>query len=69
MRGLRPRLCALFVVLGVPVAALAESNVSPWMNEALAPDERARILLGEMKQDEKLTLVFGYFGNDAPWKQ
>jgi beta-glucosidase len=68
MRGLRHRLIVLSVLLGVPVAALAESNISPWMNERRAPDERAQLLLREMTQGEKLTLVFGYFGNDAPWK-
>jgi beta-glucosidase len=40
----------------------------PWMNPDLDADSRARLLLGAMTQDEKLTLVFGYFSSDAPWK-
>ena len=38
------------------------------MNSALDADARTRLLLGVMTQDEKLTLVFGYFSSDAPWK-
>jgi beta-glucosidase len=40
----------------------------PWMNPALDADSRSRLLLGAMTRDEKLTLVFGYYSNDAPWK-
>jgi beta-glucosidase len=38
------------------------------MNPALDAESRTRVLLGVMKQDEKLALVFGYFATDAPWK-
>jgi beta-glucosidase len=38
------------------------------MNPDLDADARARLLVGAMTQDEKLTLVFGYFSSDAPWK-
>jgi len=41
---------------------------TPWMNPTLNADARARLLVGAMTQDEKLTLVFGYFSTDAPWK-
>lgn len=40
----------------------------PWLNTALSADERADLILKEMTQDEKLKLVFGHFGTDAPWK-
>lgn len=39
-----------------------------WMNKKLAPEQRANLVLKEMTMDEKLKLVFGYFGTDAPWK-
>ena len=40
----------------------------PWSNARLNPDTRARLVLAEMTEDEKLTLVFGYFGTDFPSK-
>jgi len=39
-----------------------------WMNKKLTPEQRADLVLKEMTMDEKLKLVFGYFGTDAPWK-
>jgi beta-glucosidase len=39
-----------------------------WMNKKLTPEERTELALKEMTMDEKLKLVFGYFGTDAPWK-
>ncbi len=39
-----------------------------WMNKKLSPEERTDLVLKEMTMDEKLKLVFGYFGHDAPWK-
>ncbi len=69
----------LYVVVALaalPLAALAEkAKVSnrastpapqPWKNRVLSADQRADLVLKEMTQDEKLTLVFGYFGTDAP---
>ncbi|SEN10258.1 beta-glucosidase [Sphingomonas gellani] len=41
----------------------------PWMNAALSPDARAAMVVREMTRDEKLTLVFGWFGTDFPAKQ
>lgn len=57
-----------------PVEASAESAAEvafahPWMDTSLSPEERTRRLLAEMTLDEKLVLVFGYFGTDAPWKE
>jgi beta-glucosidase len=34
------------------------------MNASLDADERAKLLIAQMTQDEKLTLVLGYFGTD-----
>ncbi len=39
-----------------------------WMSKKLTPEQRADLVLKEMTLDEKLKLVFGYFGTDAPWK-
>lgn len=38
------------------------------MDASLDADSRSRLLLAAMTRDEKLTLVFGYFSTDAPWK-
>lgn len=51
------------------VASNAAADVKPaWMNKKLSPAERADLVVKEMTIDEKLTLVMGYFGTDAPWK-
>lgn len=39
------------------------------MNRGLSPDERADRLVAAMTQDEKLTLVTGYFGVQKDWNQ
>ncbi|HVY84762.1 MAG TPA: glycoside hydrolase family 3 protein, partial [Caulobacterales bacterium] len=41
----------------------------PWMDATLTPDQRAELLLAQMTQAEKLTLVTGYWGSPAPWRQ
>ena len=51
-------------------AAAASSEVSApmaWMDKRLSPDQRAELLLAAMSQDEKLTLVTGYFGVQQNW--
>lgn len=40
----------------------------PWADKTLDPDRRTALLLARMTQDEKLTLVFGYFGTPKPDK-
>jgi beta-glucosidase len=50
------------------LAAGAEDG-KPWMNRALGPDERARLVVAQMTREEKQTLVFGFFASDAPWKK
>lgn len=43
-------------------------TTKPWTNTSLTADERASLLVKEMTLDEKLVLVFGYFGTDAAWQ-
>jgi beta-glucosidase len=35
-----------------------------WMDASLSPDRRAELVLAQMTQDEKLSLVFGWFATD-----
>ncbi len=49
--------------------ALAAPDGKPWMNTQLAAAQRADLVLKEMTQDEKLKLVFGYFGHDMEPKK
>jgi beta-glucosidase len=51
-----------------PAIAQQALTAHPWSNARLNPDTRARLVLAEMTEDEKLTLVFGYFGTDFPSK-
>ncbi|MES2442335.1 MAG: beta-glucosidase [Pseudomonadota bacterium] len=44
----------------------AASPARPWMNARLSPDRRAQLTVAAMTNDEKLVLVFGYFGTDFP---
>jgi len=41
----------------------------PWQNKQLSPDQRAELLLNAMTQEEKLTLVTGYFGVQQDWNK
>ncbi len=50
-----------------PKKATAEAPKA-WMNKKLTPQQRVDLVLKEMTMDEKLKLVVGYFGTDAPWK-
>jgi len=50
-----------------PVAAQKISD-KPWMQTTLSAAERTQLVLKEMTLDEKLSLLVGYFGTDAPWK-
>lgn len=40
----------------------------PWNDTSLAADKRSELLLAQLTQDEKLGLVFGYFGSDQSEK-
>lgn len=46
-----------------PAAAPADR---PWLNTALSPDVRAGMVVKAMTQEEKLALVFDYFGSLKP---
>ena len=50
------------------VAPPQKLTVQPWMKTDLSAAERTQLVLKEMTLDEKLLLVVGYFGTDAPWK-
>jgi len=53
----------------IPFLATADDNDKPWMNTALDADQRAELVVAQMTREERQTLVFGYFGTDAPWKK
>ncbi|HSC69047.1 MAG TPA: glycoside hydrolase family 3 C-terminal domain-containing protein [Cellvibrio sp.] len=50
------------------VAPPQKLTVQPWMKTNISAAERTQLLLKEMTLDEKLSLLMGYFGTDAPWK-
>jgi beta-glucosidase len=52
-----------------PVTARETAIAQPWMNARLPAETRAKLLLARMTQDEKLTLVMGYFGTDFAPRQ
>jgi beta-glucosidase len=54
---------SLFVL---PASVSAQRGNRPWMNRALSADQRADLVLRQMTRDEKLRIVFGYFGTDFP---
>ena len=60
---------AIATVLTCAAAAQAQTTDKPWLNPALDAGTRADLAVKVMTQDEKLTLVFGYFSTDAPWKK
>lgn len=58
-------LLALAATTAFTAPALAQQQASrPWTNAKLSPDARAKAILAQMTEDEKLTLVFGLFGTD-----
>jgi beta-glucosidase len=55
---------AALLLAGTASGAIASVPTDrPWMNTSLSPEARAQKLLAAMTEDEKLTLVFGYFGS------
>ncbi len=54
-------LVALAFALAAPAAA---QQARPWMDARLSPEARTERILAEMTEDEKLVLVFGYFGTE-----
>ncbi|ESQ80212.1 glycoside hydrolase family 3 C-terminal domain-containing protein [Asticcacaulis sp. YBE204] len=79
MRHEKPRLLAsaalaLALMAASTAPTLAQTpptaeapKARPWMNPALDADTRAELLLKEMTQGEKLTLVFGHFASNGDW--
>ncbi len=65
---LRSRILPMALLLATSAATVvaAPTPPRPWMNAALSPDARAALVVREMTRDEKLTLVFGYFGTAFP---
>ncbi len=59
--------CSFSVAEGMAGSAKHDS-AKPWMNTQLTADERAALLIKEMTFDEKLSLLSGHFGSDAPWQ-
>lgn len=57
-------LWALSAIAAVAPQAAAPAKRHAWDNPKLSPDQRAALLLAAMTREEKLTLVFGYFGTD-----
>jgi len=57
------------LAIGLSLVATADTGDKPWMNTALDADRRADLVIAQMTLEEKQTLVFGYFGTDAPWKK
>jgi beta-glucosidase len=57
------------LTMACPIAAPADEAGKPWMDTALEPDKRAELVVAQMTREEKQTLVFGWFGTDAPWKK
>ena len=60
---------ALMLTTALPAAAahaqgVVASAAKPWMNPKLTADQRADLVVAQMTQDEKLRLVFGYFGSN-----
>ncbi|CAN5138268.1 beta-glucosidase [soil metagenome] len=61
---------ALMLTTALPTVA-AHAQAAPtasadksWMNTKLSPDQRSDLVVAQMTQDEKLTLVFGFFGSN-----
>ena len=63
----RLRAGALTATIAIALAAPGIANAAPthpWMNPSLSADQRAKLAVKAMTRDEKLRLVFGYFGTD-----
>ncbi len=59
---------AIAAVLACAPAVRAQTD-KPWLDPSLDAGVRAGLAVKAMTEDEKLTLVFGYFSTDAPWKK
>ena len=61
----KPMMILLAAALAATTLPGHAADTRPWMNPALSADQRTALVLKEMKQEEKLALVFGYFGSDT----
>jgi beta-glucosidase len=61
VRGLSTGLvvAALALVFAVPASAAGRCGSHPWCDTSLSPDARAGLLLTELTQDEKISLLAG----------
>lgn len=55
--------------LTTAVSKPAQPAPTAWLDKQLSPDQRAELLLQAMTQEEKLTLVTGYFGVQSEWNK
>jgi beta-glucosidase len=60
---------ALAASAAMMIPSAISAQMQPWQNRSLSPDERAAMIVRQMTQDEKLTLVFGYFASDWQGKK
>jgi beta-glucosidase len=56
----------LLMIASGPLGAADSSSGQRWLDPTLDPDTRAALALGAMTQDEKLSLLDGYFGTPFP---
>jgi beta-glucosidase len=68
MKLRRHALAGSLIALGIALAATPadaqQAPAGPWMNAKLSTDERVKLVLAQMTDEEKFTLVFGYFGTE-----
>jgi beta-glucosidase len=63
------RLVVVLILLAssIPGRAIAATAPNfPWLNSRLSPDQRAQMVVHAMTEEEKLALVFDYFGSMDP---
>ena len=58
--------CLQFTCLVLPGPVFAATGARPWLNAHLRPGERARLAVRAMSVQDKLRLVYGYFGSVMP---
>ena len=66
---MRPAALALLCLAAAALcveSATAAGATRPWLDPTLSPDARAALALKAMSPQEKLSLVFGYFGSPKP---
>ena len=60
------RLVVVLILLASSIPGCAAAANLPWLNSRLSPDERAQMVVHAMTEEEKLALVFDYFGSMDP---